>query len=219
MVALYQLTRVLVWTLLIVGLVIGLLRTIAIRWVRLPRDDIVFTTSTLPTLGPGDLILTYRLGAPVFGDLVLCPEPGYPERFIIGRIIGEAGDEVQIKDGRPIVNDRPFATERNCDPLTFTYPHPDRDEETVTQQCSWEATTNGQVHMLGEIGIFKVVPEDRKYQIAEGQLFLISDNRVFPYDSRDYGTVDRSSCREIVFGRLVSGEGWSVVEKRLNYIQ
>ena len=218
MAALYSLTRFLVWTALIIGLVIGAARATALRWVRLPTNDPVLETSVLPTLEGGDLILLWRLGKPRFGDLVLCPEPGYPERFVIGRIAGESGDQVRIKDSKATVNGDAFAIERSCDPPVFTFLHPDRPSEEVSQQCMWEAIGN-HLHMMGGTGAFKILPEDRQYDVPEGQWFLLSDNRIFPYDSRDYGFVAVDSCNETVIGRLVSRRGWNDAPRRLTYVQ
>lgn len=218
MAAFYSLTRFLVWTLIIVGLTLGALRLTVLRWVRLPSmtTDPVFALSVLPTLEGGDLILTHRLGTPDFGDLVLCPEPDAPQRFVIGRIFGEAGDRVKIKDGVPAVNGEHFVLERACDPSIITYPHPETHAD-IKQQCNMEAVA-GSLHPTGAVEGHKIATENREYNIPEGRWFLVSDNRLFPYDSRDYGYVDASTCKERVFGRLVSERGWKDVERRLAYI-
>ncbi len=45
-----------------------------------------------------------RITVPTFGDLVLCPEPNYPERYVIARIIGLPGDVLRLKDQMPQLN-------------------------------------------------------------------------------------------------------------------
>jgi hypothetical protein len=75
------------------------------------------------------------------------------------------------------------------------------------------------VHKVGRVSGHKFTPEDRSYQVPEGQFFLVSDNRLFPYDSRDYGVVPIESCKETVALRLVSKLGWTDVEKRMTLIQ
>ncbi len=211
-------TRFLVWTAILVALVLGLLRLVAIRWIRLPENDPVLETSVLPTLEGGDLIVLWRLSKPAFGDLVLCPEPQFPTRFVIGRIAGLPGDAVALKDGAPFVNGKPFVLDRSCEPTTFRFTHPDRPSEEVEQGCSWESMGGG-MHTMGYPQIGAIVPEDRKYEVPDGQWFLLSDNRHFSYDSRDYGFVDASSCKELVVARLVSRRGWSDAARRLTYIQ
>lgn len=219
MAALYSLTRFLVWLLLLVGGCVLVLRLTVIRWIRLPsaESDPVFAASVEPSLRGGDLILAYRMGQPKFGDLVLCAEPGAPERFIIGRIFGEAGDKVRIVNGEPVVNGKNFVLERSCDPSVVTYPHPDTGAE-VKQQCHVEAMAGG-FHKVGVVQGHKVFPEDREYNVPEDRWLLLSDNRLFPYDSRDFGYVEATACKERVFARLVGKAGWGDVERRLNYIQ
>ena len=47
----------------------------------------------------------------------------------------------------------------------------------------------------------------------------MSDNRRFPYDSRDFGVVDRSTCKETVFFRLIGREGFFHAPTRFTYIR
>jgi signal peptidase I len=189
-----------------------------IRWVRLPTNDPVFEASVTPSLSGGDLIVLWRLGHPSFADLVLCPEPGHPERYVIGRIAGLPGDQVVLKDGDPMVNDKTFVFERNCDPTYFDVMHPDQPGELVKQQCEVEDMA-GHLHKTGAVGGHRVLPEDLTFDVPEGQYFLLSDNRLFPFDSRHYGFVPRESCGEMVVLRLVSRRGWKDSPNRLRYIE
>src|SRR6187431_453653 len=116
--------RFLIWVAIFVGVIIGGLRLIALRWLRLPENDPVFTTSLLPSVGAGDLIVLQRITTPEFGDLVLCPEPNFPERYVIGRIVGLPGDVLRMKDQMPELNGKKFPFERICNPDTIRYPHP-----------------------------------------------------------------------------------------------
>lgn len=216
--AVRTLIRFLVWSTLFIGVIIGIGRALAFRWVWLPENDPIFEASVKPTLGSGDLILLSRITRPTFGDLVLCPEPDYPSRYVIGRIVGEPGDEVRVVDGKPFVNGKGFLNERACDERSFTYPHPSNDTEEVVQHCYWEALAN-HLHMVGAIHDQKVAPEEVQFTVTEGKLFLLSDNRLHPYDSRDFGLVDASTCKETVIGRIVSKDGWMDSERRLDYIQ
>jgi signal peptidase I len=218
MAAFYSFTRFLIWFALLFGALVGVLRATVLRWVWLPdaKADPVFSTSVMPSLEGGDLILTYRLGDPSFGDLVLCPEPAAPKRFIIGRIFGEPGDRVRIVDSKPEVNGDTFVFERGCDPPRFHYVHQETGEE-IEQQCSMEAVAAG-LHKVGTADGHKVIPTDRQYVVPEGSWFLMSDNRLYPYDSRDYGYVPQATCKERVFARVVSAKGWTDVEKRLSFI-
>jgi signal peptidase I len=212
------LIRFLTWIAVIVGLMIGAARLVAIRWLTLPTNDPVLEASVLPSLHGGDMILALRLTTPRLGDLILCPEPGTPERYVIGRLMGEPGDSVRIENGVPYLNGRPFTTERSCDPQIFTYPSPNDASQEVKQQCDYEAIGT-HLHMMGHIGTHKVAPEAVAFEVTDGKVFLLSDNRLFPYDSRDFGLVDFETCKETIVARLVSRRGWMDSENRLDYIQ
>jgi signal peptidase I len=212
------LIRALLWSVILIGAILAVARLTAFRWFRLPVDDPVFSASTRPTLWEGDLVLTWRIVQPTFGDLVVCPEPNFPSRIVIGRIVGEAGDKVVIHDGVPTTNGKPYQTERGCDPNTFTFPNPNNEAEEVSQNCGWEAIAN-HLHMVGSTNGHKVMPADVAIEVPEGKLFLLSDNRVFPYDSRDFGLADVATCKETIIARLVSKNGWMDSKNRLNYIQ
>lgn len=212
------LIRFLLWTALIVGLIVGTARATFFRWFQLPTNDAIFEASVQPTLQGGDWVLAWRLTKPRFGDLVVCPEPDYPERYVIGRIVGEAGDSVEIKDGKPAVPGVKFTLERSCTPGAVTYPHPSNEAEEVTLSCHWEEIAN-HIHKMGSTRGHKVRAENFQMDIGEGKFFLLSDNRLHPYDSRDFGPVDASTCTETIVGRIVSREGWMDSENRLNYIQ
>jgi hypothetical protein len=54
--------------------------------------------------------------------------------------------------------------------------------------------------------------------VEAGQVFLVSDNRQLPYDSRDFGLVERATCKEMVFFRLFSAEGLKDVDHRFSLI-
>jgi signal peptidase I len=209
--------RFLVWSALILAVIVGLARAVAIRWIRLPVNDPTFEASILPSLAGGDLVIAARITRPTFGDLVLCPEPDYPTRYVVGRIAGEGGDEVRIVNGVPYVNGQKFIVERGCDPGYFEYPHPD-DESIVKQQCEWEALAT-HLHKVGSIGNHTVSPSESQTDVEEGRLFLLSDNRLHPYDSRDFGTVDAATCKETIVLRLVSRDGWLDADHRIDYIQ
>jgi type IV secretory pathway protease TraF len=76
------------------------------------------------------------------------------------------------------------------------------------------------VHMRGELVDGVTLPHDGRVEaVPEGQLWLVSDNRLFPYDSRDFGPVPRASCKETVFFRLVGSGGFFDASSRNQYIR
>jgi signal peptidase I len=209
--------RFLIWTVLVLGALIGLARGTAIRWWRVPQDDVYLTSSTSPSVRAGDLILLWRLTRPAFGDLVLCPEPKKPGRVVIGRIVGESRDEVQVVGADITINRRRQGVETNCFPRTFT----ENDPETgvaVEQNCSQEAL-EGVLHKRGEMVEKSVRPRDVDATVPAGHVWLVSDNRQYPWDSREFGPVQRDTCTETVFFRLVGKGGFFDATARNQYIR
>jgi hypothetical protein len=47
----------------------------------------------------------------------------------------------------------------------------------------------------------------------------VSDNRQFPWDSREFGAVPRATCTEAVVFRLVSKDGFFDVANRFTLIR
>ena len=83
--------------------------------------------------------------------------------------------------------------------------------------CSIEAMS-GRKHMRAtKVGRDTMVLH--KTTVPPDHVFLVSDNRVYPLDSRSYGAVPRASCKEMVFFRVVGSKGWGDVESRLSSIQ
>jgi hypothetical protein len=88
----------------------------------------------------------------------------------------------------------------------------------VEQSCDVE-TLNNHRHTRGNIGANKIVPAPTRTEVGQDQAFLLSDNRLYPYDSRDFGPVDRTSCREVVVYRIFGKGGFADVATRFTYIQ
>jgi signal peptidase I len=210
-----KITRFLVWTLLIVAVCVGILRGVAIRWWRVPEDDPILEASLAPTLKGGDLVLLWRLTSPNFGDLVVCPDPEADERIVVGRIVGEAGDRVGIKDEEPTLNGKAAHTEHACEDFEVADPS---TGQVLKGYCQIEALS-GHSHRRGTIRESRFVGPPIEKEVEEGRAFLLSDNRSFPYDSRDFGTVVRSACKETVVFRIVSREGYFDTEHRFSVIR
>jgi signal peptidase I len=212
-----KLFRVLFWTALVLGVIVGALRLTVIRWWKVPTDDPILETSIAPTLRGGDWVLLWRATAPHFGGLVLCPDPDNAGRFVVGRIFGESNDRVTIDGDRVQVNEHEALTETACNESSFTVNDPDTGAE-VKQYCQLEAV-GGVLHMRGSNGgLDRAPPVATTRTVGPGNVFLVSDNRAYPYDSRMYGAIERSLCKESIFFRLVSTQGFADVDSRLTYI-
>ena len=213
--------RALFWLALALGLVVGVARAVAIRWWRVPSDDPYLDASIRPTLRAGDLVILWRLTEPNVGDLVICPEPAREDvesgHIVIGRIVAEQSDDVAVKDGRILVNDKAFPIESRCPDTNFPVQDPETDEE-FEQHCSIERI-GATLHKVGRNGVgIRPVPDRSAVAVNDGHVWLASDNRQLPYDSRDYGSVPRSECTETVIFRLVSAGGYFDVAGRLTVI-
>jgi len=211
----WKFLRILAWTSLILGALVGVLRLTCIRWWQLPptAGDPYFGASVTPTLHGGDWVLLWRATSPTFGELVLCPEPK-TNRPVIGRIVAEGGDHLKVEGAGFSVNDRPIETESVCD--RFHVHDPDNGSE-VEQGCSLEVI-GSRTHQRGNAPQEVLKPLEVELDVPHGQVFLLSDNRQFPYDSRQFGGVDRAGCAETVFFRLVSKDGFWDVANRLTVI-
>ncbi len=207
-----------VWVLVFIGFLVGLARLTCLRWWRVPDDDADLVASVAPTLRGGDWLILWRLTPPAIGDLVLCPDPEEPGEVVIGRIAAQGGDTISITErGHLVVNDERVRSERACEPSLFVLDHP-RSGDEIELRCDIE--TLGGVHhqrALRPSGGLRPMPVHT--EVEPGELFLVSDNRFLPFDSRDFGTLPRESCSEAIMFRLVSRLGFSHVASRLSWIQ
>jgi signal peptidase I len=214
------LLRTFVFTAVVLGLLVLTLRLTCLRWWQVPLGDADLAASVAPTLGAGDWVILWRLTPPGFGDLVLCPDPEAPAEVFVGRIAAEGGDTLSVDErGVITVNNSRAKAELSCDPAKFSLESPGGGE-AVELRCDIE--TLGGVHhkraLVPEKAAVKPVPL-KKRPIEAGSLYLISDNRLYPFDSRDFGPLPKESCREAIIFRLVSRLGFSDVKKRLSWIQ
>lgn len=210
--------RFLFWVALLLGALLVVARVTALRWWRVPHGDRYLEASISPSLRGGDLILLWRLTPPTLGDLVLCPEPGHPERVVIGRIVAQGRDEVEVTGANVSRNGHRYTVDANCIERSFSESDPESGVQ-VEQACSVE-DVNGATSFRGELSPAVPPPKDvAKTSVARDSVWLVSDNRQFPYDSRDFGAVPRDSCTEKIFFRLVSAKGFSDADRRNQYIR
>ncbi|MEI9937212.1 MAG: signal peptidase I [Pseudomonadota bacterium] len=206
--------RFLAWTLIIVGGMVGILRLTVIRWWHVPVGDPYLEASLAPSMRGGDWVILWRGTAPTEGSLVLCPEPKGAGRYAIARIVGEQGDHIKVDEG-VLVNGRAFETESTCD--AFTVHDPSTGEETK-QGCRTEVVGT-RTHLRGEPSPTLAKPAEAEVDVPTAQVYLVSDNRQFPWDSREFGPVERSTCAETIVFRLVSKDGFFDVPNRLTLIR
>jgi signal peptidase I len=210
-----KLWRFLVTVVVVLGVLMGIARAIALRAWRVPDNDPYLEASISPTLRGGDLILLWRWSPPHTGDLVLCPEPKRPDRVVIGRIAAVEEETIEVNGATVTLNGHRVQVDDACYEGKFT----SRDPEThipVEQRCEIEELGT-RLHQRGDVT--DTPPEKVTLgPLERGQIFLLSDNRQYPYDSREFGPVDRTTCKETVVFRLVSAAGFGDVASRLTFL-
>lgn len=107
--------------------------------------------SMVPTLQDGEYVLvsklSYKLGEPQHGDIIVFKYPGEPPQDLIKRVIGLPGDVVKVTGAEVFVNGKPLV-----EPYIAASP---------VYQGEWE--------------------------IPEGSLFVLGDNRNDSSDSHSWG--------------------------------
>src|SRR4051795_4286678 len=99
------------WIALILGGVYGVLRYFFIEFHTVPEDvNDPHNWANAPNLEPGDLVLVWRGGSPHVGDMVRCSDPTDPQHWLVARVIGTAGDKIEIVDGIVKINNFRLAT-------------------------------------------------------------------------------------------------------------
>lgn len=209
-----KLVRTIGWTAITLGALAGIARLVLIDVWKIPDD---YGISIDPTLSQGDTVLMLTRGKPGFGDLVRCPDPDGSGNFVVGRVAGIAGDTVQVTGAELRVAEKRYDGEMACPPdLDLTVVHPVSGEK-VTLVCD-QVQMGGRLHYRGS-SPKRATDTPTRATVGEGMLFLLSDNRSYHYDSRDYGTVPAASCNRRVFFRLWGKGGWQDDKRRLSYIR
>jgi len=127
--------------------------------------------SMLPDFIDGEYLLTnkitYRLGEPQRGDVVVFKFPMAPQFDYIKRIIGLPGEEVMIKDNHVVI-----FNQQHPQGLALNEPYLDPG-----------------VHITGRT----FSPEGKKIKIPEGEYYVMGDNRERSSDSREWGFVPKEN--------------------------
>jgi signal peptidase I len=179
-------------------------------------DDLKMSASVAPSLVGGDAILFMRHNKPAFGDLVRCSDPDDPTRFVVGRVVGLGSDTVET-DGRELsVNGKRYLGQMACAEQKMTIPHP-TSGSAVEIWCD-QVEIAGHPHMRGSSDKAGI-STPTKATVGQGMLYLLSDDRSYHDDSRDFGTVPAESCTGRIIFRLWGKEGWSDDKRRMMFVQ
>ena len=149
--------------------------------------------SGAPSLVEGDHFaiakLTERDRAAHRGDLVVFPYPDDPNEQFIKRVLGLPGETIEIGSGAPSI-----------DGATLTWSDCEEDGGLPPRaRCVVERTPEGIRYPLW---ITETIddPEPLTYTVPEGHVFVVGDNRSRSHDSREFGSVPRTS----ILGRAVA---------------
>ena len=196
----------------ILGVVVLLLYVFVFDVWTVPSDDPMESASIEPNLSAGDVVLVSRHTTVTRGNLLRCPDPQAPGRFVVARAIASGGEHIEIRDDTVDVDGKHLPSPRGCDTPTFVLHDPATDQD-VTLGCS--------VEDFGERDFWALrgsTPEPpSKATVETARWFLVSDDRHIHTDSRDFGQIDASTCLHIVF-RIEGGAGMGDEKKRLSII-
>lgn len=209
-----KLFRAILW---IAGLVAVLLlvgRLVAFKVWEIPADPRL-AASVAPTLDAGDTVLVLFRGTPGFGDLVRCTDPEDPTKFVVGRIAGVAHDIVEVEGRSLSVDGQRYENETVCNEPVHSVAHPTTGSE-MALACDI-VKMGGGWHYRG-FSTSDDHPTKTRKEVPSGQVFLVSDDRTYHDDSRDFGTLPASSCMERIVFRVTGKRGWADGNARMTVI-
>ena len=207
--------RVLLWTTLVLGALVGVLRYWFVDFYQVPDEPSdPRAWANAPNLEPGDWVLVWRGGTPHGGDLVRCPDPYDPQRWLIGRVVGLPGDKIEWNETGLVMNNFRVRSSA-CDKPARKVFSPDYNAE-VELPCQGEEIGGSRHDTYSSLSMPAVPP----LTVEAGKYWLLSDNRFLPWahDSRVVGTVPVEACKQRLMLRLWSKKGWSDDERRMTFL-
>lgn len=209
-----KLLKGLLWTVGILALILGVLRATVLDVWTVPSDPRLAAAAG-PTLQGGDVVVMLTRGTPELGELVRCPDPETPQAYVLGRLSGFENDIVEIDAGTLYLNGKRYGSESSCPKPSFTIEHPSSGSE-IEMKCD-VVSIGGGWHYRGTANRASPIAKTHT-EVGRGMVYLLSDNREYHDDSRDFGTLPRSSCTQRVVFRLWGKSGFKDTERRFTYI-
>ncbi len=209
-----DLFRFLMWVAVIAGAICGIVYyAYADVWV-VPVDDPRLLVSIEPTLRGGDILLAARHGLPGVGDLARCTDPDEPRRWVIGRVIGLGGGDVELH-GQSFSTPGSHPTGASACGIRRLVNPATGDE--VELGCRNEEFAGHEYQSLSHARDGGGSESTRNLKVPLGKTFLLSDDRYLHLDSRDYGSLAETSCQHLVF-RLWGAAGFSDGSRRFTFL-
>jgi len=137
-------------------------------------------------------------GSPERGEVILVSFPGQTYD-VIRRVIGTPGDTVELRDSRVLLN----GNELNylpLDPREFSGLDERNRIGSVVEQENGAGSTHPITYTPGGCGLASAGP----FEVPEGHVFLLGDNRDHCTDSRTIGPVARKAIVGRVVGKIRS---------------
>jgi signal peptidase I len=210
-----KLSRGLLWTAAIVGGAFLIGRALFFDIWTFPNDR-RFAASVAPTLRADDVLVLVKEREPAVGDLVRCADPDDPKGFVVARIGGRAGDHLELAGASLRINGRSYDAESACPDRTVTLPNPSEGADIevycdkVTMGAGWHYRGH---NVKPRFGFDKVTAD-----VRAGMLYLVSDDRDWHDDSRDFGQVPVASCTHKIVFRLWGSAGMRADPLRFEFI-
>jgi signal peptidase I len=204
--------KLVAWVLGILGVAALVLYIFVFDVWTVPTDDDMESASIEPTLSAGDVVLLSRHTSIGRGNLLRCPDPQMPGRFVIARAIASPGENIEVRDEVVNIDGKRMPSPRACEPPEVLV-HDPQSNEDMTLRCSVEDYGERDFGTLRSVDH----PEPPTKVHVESGWYFLSDDRHVHVDSRDFGQLDPASCQHIVF-RLVSKAGFGDSKKRLSVI-
>jgi len=159
------------------------------------RPVLIRSGSMSPSVVTGDVVLVQMFGPLLngvhLGDIVLVMHPQHRGRLLIKRIIGLAGDLIQIRGGELMRNGRRLS---ECELRSL------RDHETHQPVIERLEVLGHRPYLVWDRPAVRSRAIDVRVQ--PGHLFVVGDNRDRSGDSRTFGTVPVENVRGLVTVRI-----------------
>jgi signal peptidase I len=121
------------------------------------------------------------------GDVIVFLKPGYPDLFLVKRLIAVPGDHLHLRDGLVYINGEP-QTQPMAQPTT-----PDNHTDFLDEFPSVPPTAQPDITPEAWAVAFPRYVEDGDLVVPPGKYFMMGDNRHDSLDSRYWGFVPREN--------------------------